>query len=369
VGASLAVALQGSGLDVLTLDAGAPETRARDARSLALSWASSLILDRIGAWSRCVPRTEIRTIHVSQRGGPGRTVLDTRDVGLPALGFVISFADLRDALLRRLDETDANVHYQATVTGLEQSDACVVVRFGRGGRSHEVSAQMLVIADGGGRLAQMAGARTRVRDYAQAAVVANVRCNHPHGNRAFERFAAEGPVALLPHGTDYALVWSTRPARADELLKLDDRSFLEQLQAHFGDRAGRFLEASARSAFPLALRVTSIPEHARVLLLGNAAQMLHPIAGQGFNLGLRDAWTLAEVIHHRQTNALAACGARFRTSRHTDRAAGVAATDALATLFSNDLPPVRAARGAGLFLLDLFPAARSALMRRMIFGS
>jgi 2-octaprenyl-6-methoxyphenol hydroxylase len=371
VGASLALALASSGLDVLTIDSRARDAQPTDTRSLALSWGSRLILERIGVWQRCAPHTAISTIHVSQRGGMGRAVLDAREVDLPALGYVVGYASLHHALAGRLRETHAAVLYATTVSAVNAVESAISVQFVREGRHDVAQASLLVIADGGGNLGAQAGASTHTRDYAQVAVVANVSVSTPHRNRAFERFTPDGPVALLPHGSQYALVWSAKPEQARSLLELDDARFLQRLQAHFGDRAGRFVAVTPRASFPLSLRVARSPSLDRVLLLGNAAQTLHPIAGQGFNLGLRDAWTLAEMMQHRplDADALPAIAAEFRRARRPDRFAGIGMTDALATIFSNDLPPLRAARGMGLFLLDLLPPAKRMLMRRMIFGS
>lgn len=371
VGASLALALGSSGLDVLTMDSRSPDTLPSDTRTLALSWGSRLILERIGVWPHCAPHTAISTIHVSQRGGFGRAVLDAREVDLPALGYVIGYASLHRALAGRLHETGAAVLYPATVSAINTADSAIAVQFTRGGKEEEVMAGLLVIADGGSNLGIQAGARVHARDYQQIAVIANVGIATAHRNRAFERFTPDGPVALLPHGREYALVWTTKPEQARALLQLDDAQFLQRLQQHFGDRAGRFTTASARASFPLSLRIARSPALDRVLLLGNAAQTLHPIAGQGFNLGLRDAWTLAEVIHRRQAAPadLSAVAAAYRRARRPDRIAGIGMTDALATVFSNDLVPLRVARGMGLALLDLLPPAKRLLMQRMIFGS
>lgn len=371
VGTSLALALGSSGLDVLTMDSRSSEALPSDARTLALSWGSRLILERIGVWPRCAPHTAISTIHISQRGGFGRAVLDAGEVELPALGYVIGYASLHRALASRLHEMGAAMLYAATVSTIDTADSAIAVRFARDGQEEEVQAGLLVIADGGSNLGIQAGARIHARDYKQIAVIATIGIATPHRNRAFERFTPDGPLALLPYGREYALVWTTKPDQARVLLQLDDAQFLQRLQQHFGDRAGRFVAATPRASFPLSLRVARSPALDRVLLLGNAAQTLHPIAGQGFNLGLRDAWALAEVIHRRTSDPadLSAVAAAYRRARRPDRIAGIGMTDALATVFSNDLGPLRVARGMGLALLDLLPPAKRLLMHRMIFGS
>jgi len=367
VGAALAIALSGSGYDVLLLEARPQLDAAGDGRTLAMSYGSRLTLQRLGAWSRVEPATPIRSIHVSQRGGFGRALLSADDVGLPALGYVVSHGRLQKALAT----SGAAPQAGASVDDIELSADHVAIRFRRGDEEHAVRARLLVIADGGASLGKRAGAAIKVRDYRQEAIVATVATSKLHGHRAFERFTGDGPVALLPFEERYALVWTATPEAAARITGLNDRSFLERLQTHFGDRAGRFLSVAARARFPLALKYAANPVLPRSVLLGNAAQSLHPIAGQGFNLGLRDAWELADLLLHRDDRdpGSAACLAAYRSARRLDRMAGIAVTDSLVRIFSNDFAPLRAARGAGLALLDIAPPIKRAFMQRMIFGA
>jgi len=367
VGAALAIALSGSGYDVLLLEARPQLGAAGDGRTLAMSYGSRLTLQRLGAWNRVEPATPIRSIHVSQRGGFGRALLAADDVGLPALGYVVSYGRLQKALAT----SGAAPHAGASVDDIELSTDHVAIRFRRGDEKHALRARLLVIADGGASLGKRAGAAIKVRDYRQEAIVATVATSKPHGHRAFERFTGDGPVALLPFEERYALVWTATPEAAARITGLNDRSFLERLQTHFGDRAGRFLSVAVRARFPLALKYAANPVLPRSVLLGNAAQSLHPIAGQGFNLGLRDAWELADLLLHRDDldPGSAACLAAYRSARRLDRMAGIAVTDSLVRIFSNDFAPLRAARGAGLALLDIAPTLKRAFMQRMIFGA
>jgi 2-octaprenyl-6-methoxyphenol hydroxylase len=215
------------------------------------------------------------------------------------------------------------------------------------------------------------GASVKVREYGQDAVVGLVETSKPHGRKAFERFTPDGPIALLPFESRYALVWTTTPEAANELSALPGNAFLQKLQHHFGDRAGRFLAIEARARFPLILRYAADPVLPRTVMLGNAAQALHPIAGQGFNLGLRDAWELGEtlLLHAAHDPGSVECLGAYRAARRPDRLRGIALTHSLVKIFSNDFAPLRAARGAALALLDLVPAAKRALMQRMIFGA
>jgi len=274
-------------------------------------------------------------------------------------------------LQKALATSGAAPHAGASVDDIELSTDHVAIRFRRGDEEHAVRARLLVIADGGASLGKRAGAAIKVRDYRQEAIVATVATSKPHGHRAFERFTGDGPVALLPFEERYALVWTATPEAAARITGLNDRSFLERLQTHFGDRAGRFLSVAVRARFPLALKYAANPVLPRSVLLGNAAQALHPIAGQGFNLGLRDAWELADLLLHRDDRdpGSAACLAAYRSARRLDRMAGIAVTDSLVRIFSNDFAPLRAARGAGLALLDIAPPLKRAFMQRMIFGA
>jgi 2-octaprenyl-6-methoxyphenol hydroxylase len=368
VGAALALALEPSGRSVLLADAHGEHARADDPRTLALSYGSRLILERVGVWGHLEPATPIASIHVSQRGAFGRAALSAAESRLPALGYVVPYAALQRAFAGVLQRAP----HVTLVTGARAADVeagaeFVRIQFEDDGSSRDVHARLAVIADGGA--ASQALTRVEVRDYGQSAIAANVLTSRPHGNTAFERFTSTGPLALLPCEDGYALVWTTTPDAAHQLCTLPASAFLAQLQTAFGDRAGRFTRVDARAAFRLALRVAQPPTAARSLLLGNAAQTLHPVAGQGLNLGLRDAWELGECIQSHagdpgRRDVLAAYAAR----RWRDRAGGIVLTDALVRVFSNDRLPVRWLRGCGLTFLDSLPPVKRAFMQQMIFG-
>jgi 2-octaprenyl-6-methoxyphenol hydroxylase len=367
VGSALALALSDSGLAVVLL-----ETRreaAPDRRSLALSYGSRLILERVGAWREVTPVTPIESIHVSQRGGFGRALLTAPAARLPALGYVAGYGTLRDALARAASRCDRlQVRAGARATAMHAEDGCVTVSYALDGRACSASARLVAVADGGA-LTQPSAA-SKERSYDQAALVADVRTDRAHGNRAFERFTAEGPLALLPASDGFALIWTAAPDRAQRLQALEPQAFLDALQACFGERAGRFVSVSARATHPLALRVADSAYAERVVLLGNAAQTLHPVAGQGFNLGLRDAWELARAaLGTPQRVGEPDFIARFLRSRRSDRRDTILLTDLLVSAFSNDLAPLRWLRGCGLTLLDCLPPAKRDLMDRMIFGA
>ena len=354
VGCALALALSGSPVSVARI---AGEAEFAD-RPIALSYGSRLILERLGAWNS-VRSNPIETIHVSQRGF-GRTVMRCTDYSLPALGYVSAYSELVAQLAGR---TSASAE---TLKDWGSGDDEVVLQLSRGEKKTGMRARLLVLADGG----QNRGAR-HARDYHQHAIVSEVTAEHPRVGVAWERFTAEGPLALLPFRERYALVWSVRPASAAELLGLSDSDFLARLREIFGGRLGNFSSVGPRSTFPLSLRYGRINPAPRVLAIGNAAQTLHPVAGQGLNLGLRDAWELAQMLLDAAKEEIGAPRflARYARSRSFDRYAGIGFTDFLVRIFSNSLAPLALVRGAGLAAIDAVPPARSFLARRMIFGA
>jgi 2-octaprenyl-6-methoxyphenol hydroxylase len=322
----------------------------------------------VAVWDDALQATPIRLIHVSQRGGFGRATLSAQDMQLPALGYVVAYPALQTALTQCTQVRGVPVSWGARVTQIDDGTDSVRVHFQRGGVVEEASARLVVIADGG-ELAQSA-AKHKVYDYRQSALVANVVTDRPHENRAFERFTRDGPLALLPFATGYAVVWTTTPERAQELCTAPDSTFLDALQTEFGVRAGRFERVQARAVYPLALRVARAASKRRVLLLGNAAQTLHPVAGQGLNLGLRDAFELARALRAEplllESSGLAE---RFQALRRLDRTSSILLTDGLVRVFSNTLPGLSWLRGCGLTALDCLPPAKRVFMGRMLFGT
>lgn len=367
VGAAAALALRGSGLAVGLVEARAPLAAHADPRPIALSHGSRLILERIGMWDALAPVTPIERIHVSQRGGFGRVQLDAAEAHLPALGYVVDYGRLATTLAGAIETQDGCRPVRATVTALEAGPESTLARFEAGHVSGQATARLLVVAEGG----TLALTRMRTRDYGQSVVTARVASEAPHRNVAYERFTPEGPLALLPLGEQLALVWTTTPERAQQLCELPETGFLEQLQSAFGGRLGAFRQASARTRYPLALKVADRIAKPRVIALGNAAQTLHPVAGQGLNLGLRDAWELAETARGRDKNEIGGIEhlKAYQARRRFDRRGGIGVTDALVRLFSNDIAPFRLARGLGLVALGAVPPARDFLVRRMTFGS
>lgn len=371
VGATLALALAQSDLDVVVLDARPAGKTLRGDRSLALSHGARLILERVGAWTALTAIagaiTPIREIDVSQSGGFGVTRLAADDHGLPALGYVVSYVALQGALDAALERAQVAVRFGASVTDvggtLEHARA-----FFAGDAAESLSARLAAVADGAG--ASVAGIDRTRRDYHQTAVVAKVWLDKPQAGVAYERFAADGPIALLPEGDHFGLVWTMAPTRAAETIELSDAAFLAALGKRLGGRVRGLARVAERRTFPLALEVARPTIATRAVVLGNAAQALHPVAAQGFNLGLRDAFELAQAIRDvpRQSIGGPSMLAAYAAGRKLDRLAGIAFTHGLVRIFGTDVPVVRWPRGVALALLNTLPPAKRAFTRAMLYG-
>ena len=369
VGAALALALCDSKLDVRVLEARKIEQVSTDPRALALSYGSRLLLDRIGIWNKLTSVTPIRAIHISQKNSFGRTLLRASELKVPELGYVLPHSDLQTALQSALHASELACLDGAEVTQLDHAADSASITYQHGGDSHLLKARLAVVADGGKLLATTHP--PEVRDYEQSAIVAHVTCTQPKTDTAFERFSAHGPVALLPFGDGYELVWTVASNAVQEMLQWDDAYFLTQLHQHFGDRVGQFLTVGKRASFPLRLKLAPDITLPHTVLLGNAAQTLHPVAGQGFNMGLRDAYELAQEIFGCAPDALGseAMLRSYHKQRRIDRNGGIHFTDGLVRSFSNDLPLINSARAAALSLLDCLPGAKKFVTRRMMFGA
>jgi len=365
VGATAAILAAGTGLRIGLFEA--RSQAGTDRRTLALSHASRARLEEAGAWP-VEHATPITSIHISQRGGPGRTLLQAAEQSVPALGYTVAFSALAAALDARLKAKGVQVRWNHACEGIDLAPGAATLRFSSGGVA---GARLLVLADGGANAALIPGIAYTEKDYGQVAVVASVASDRGHDHRAYERFTPGGPVALLPAGDAFALIWTAAPRDAERLLALAPPAFLAELQSHFGDRAGRFLEVSGRASFPLRLRRVNVPVALRTAIIGNAAQALHPIAGQGLNLGLRDAASLAVAIVATAAEDLGSAGMleAYRESRRRDASRGIAFTDFLVSSFLDGRRIPTWGRGMALTALDLFRPARRALAERMIHGA
>jgi 2-octaprenyl-6-methoxyphenol hydroxylase len=375
VGAGLALALRGSGLRVAVVEAeppGSADQPSYDDRAIALAYGSRCILGALGVWPALAPDAEpILRIHVSDRGRFGFSRLDHRDEGVEALGYVVTARGLGRALLPRIEQAE-DLHWlcPARLQGFRLGPDVVQADLDQDGIRRRVTARLLVGADGRrSRVRTELGIAAREWTYGHHAVIANLTPGRPHGGVAFERFTDTGPMAMLPMTEGRcALVWTVRDGQLDEILGLSDAAFLERLQARFGYRLGRLRQVGRRSAYPLCQIYAREHVRARLALVGNAAHTVHPVAGQGFNLGIRDAAALAEVLIDaaaagKDPGALEALQI-YQRSRRRDHRTVLLATDALARLFTSPLAPVRTLRDLGMLGIDLIPWARHLLARQ-----
>ena len=376
-GATLALAishLTRGRLPVTLIEASTPGERTHpgfDGRAIALAAGTCQQLNDIGAWADLADcATAITDIHVSDRGFPGQVGMTRGEYGLPALGYVIELHNAGQRLFNRLQQAaGVTLVCPARVEKVNRTSEQVTVTLDNG---QQHSAQLLAVANGSGSaLAASCGIRWQREDYQQLAVIANVTTSELPAGRAYERFTDQGPLALLPMSGDrYSLVWSHPLEKRDDVMAWSDQRFLSELQQAFGWRQGRFTHCGKRDYYPLTLqRAEQVTSH-RLVVTGNAAQTLHPIAGQGFNLGLRDVMTLAETVA--QANAAGrdigdyAALQHYRERRGPDRHKTIAITDGLVRLFSNQDLPLVAARNIGLAVMDNLPWLKHQLAGRTL---
>ncbi|MDJ0806278.1 MAG: 2-octaprenyl-6-methoxyphenyl hydroxylase [Gammaproteobacteria bacterium] len=377
VGASLARAISGHGLRIGVVEAYAyhsDEQPSYDDRVLALSWGTHLILQSMGLWDGLAADAEpILDVHISDRGHFGFTRLNHQEEGVGALGYVVTARALGDALLNGLDElADIDLLCPATLDSLKLNESAVEVNLHTDGGRRAVSAKLLVAADGGdSQVRSLLCMPVKEKTYGQTAIIANVTAEQAHNGVAYERFTDTGPLALLPMtGGRSSLVWTTSDDQAPELMALDAAAFLARVQDRFGYRMGRLLKVGKRIAYPLRMRQAKEQVRPHVVLIGNASHTVHPVTGQGFNLGIRDVAVLADVL----IDVASAQGdpgelanlQRYAEWRKQDQYRVVMITDTLARLFANPLTPLRMARNLGLLGLDMSPGLKHLVARQFM---
>jgi 2-octaprenyl-6-methoxyphenol hydroxylase len=374
VGASLAVSLEGLGLRVALIEAVPHDSASQpsfDERTTALSNGSRRILETLGVWAAVSgAATPIRKIHVSDQGRFGFARVDAAEQGLAAMGYVVPNRSLGAALWARLSRSESvRVFCPADVTRVHPMDRSVELVISAPG-TLVIEARLVVAADGAQSAVRSAfGVAAEVRDYEQTAVITTVLPQRFHEYVAYERFTATGPMALLPLADGRCtLVLTLKPDVAKVALAWSDQEFIAEVQRRFGFRLGRFLKVGRRVPYPLSLTRSDRLSSGRCVIVGNAAQGLHPVAGMGFNLGLRDAASLAELVADNQRAKQPDLGggtvqADYDAWRATDRGGIIAFTDGLIRVFSNPLGAVQRLRNLGLLAFDVLPPAKSALSR------
>lgn len=379
IGASLACALRDTGLRTALVEAVAFRSDSQpsyDEKMLSLAPASRRILEGIGAWPAIESHgvTPIEHIHISDRGHFGKTRLSARELDVPALGYVVLARVIGMSLVQRIkDSGAADLFCPAEVTGIETDDEGASISVRQDNRDIELRARLAILADGGASVTRgMLGIESDTRDYGQSAVLCTITPDSPRPTTAFERFTATGPLAVLPT-TDRrcAVIWTARNEDAQQILGYSDDEYIDRLQARFGDWLGRLGSPGTRRAYPLKLIRIHRPVQRRALVIGNAAHTIHPVAGQGFNLGLRDVAVLADVLAGvaagsdgerdvgRMTVLKAYEAQRSRDTRRTARF-----TDGLIRVFANDLPPLVIGRNIALAALNHLPPAKRFLVKR-----
>lgn len=374
VGLSLAAALAPLPLSVAVIEPVAPDAGLQpsfDARTTALSAGSRRVLEGIGVWAGiAAAATPIRRIHVSERGAFGFARLTAEEQGIAALGYTIENRVLGRALRERCAGSAGLTQIAASARELAPVEGGLRLVTDRGG---EIVARLVVAADGAQSAVRKAlGIEATVSDYGQHAVIAHVDTERFHDYTAYERFTPQGPIAVLPIGEGRsAVVWTLAPEAARCALELDDATFIAELQQAFGTRLGRFTRVGRRQAYPLALTRSDGLAAPRAAILGNAAQGLHPVAGQGFNLGLRDLAALAELLAEEcaargpaADPGAAALLERYAEWRRPDREAVIRFTDSLVRGFGIPLASLRALRATGLLAFDLLRPVKQEFARR-----
>jgi len=375
VGATLGVALAPLNLRVAIIEAVSHNAAAQpsfDERTTALSNGSRRILETLGVWpALSALATPIRKIHVSDQGRFGFARIDAAEQNLSALGYVVANRDLGNALWPRLSASAGlTVYCPAEVSRVDVNEQSATIEIAQQGAKTTIAAKLIVAADGAQSAVRSAvGVDAQVRDYGQTAVITTVLPQRFHDNVAYERFTPSGPLALLPlDGGRCTLVLTLPKDAAQSAMAWSDEEFLAEVQRRFGFRLGRFLKVGRRVPYPLFLTRAARTSSERCVIIGNAAQGLHPIAGMGFNLGLRDAASIAELIAERAGQSDLDAGSRallaeYDAWRAADRGGVIAFTDGLVRMFANPLSSVRRLRNFGLLAFDLLPPAKAALSR------
>jgi 2-octaprenyl-6-methoxyphenol hydroxylase len=364
-------------VEAFPMQTGSEQTRhyqpSFDARSTALSYSTRKIFESLGLWHLLEPHTApITQIQVSDRGHIASTQFNAKQDGFDAYGYVIENRLLGQVLNRALSQQTGN-EGQIYLAAPAQVSATKIKRDGvelcLNDRDHTIHTRLLVVADGAqSKTRDLLGIAHHVTDYRQMGLIANVALSKPHQGMAYERFTAEGPMALLPlpevnNAQRSALIWSLPPTKAQHLAECGEAEFLEQLHQSFGYRQGDFSAVGERHLYPLKRIESEEQVRRHVVIIGNAAHTLHPVAGQGFNLALRDVAALAETLNEAATNHQSPGDLellqRYQDKQATDQQRTIGGSDLLPKLFSVNSDLMAGARGAGLLAMDIIPSLRA----------
>ncbi len=343
----------------------------QDNKALALSNGSRLILEEIGIWDRLDKNiTKIEKIHTSQVGSFGRTLLDAGEFNEESLGYIISYGDLM-AVLQEEIECISNImtFYETKVTRCIDEKAILNLSLETNNKIKNLKSEFVILADGAAEDIEGLELNKKIKHFDHTAIVTKVLTEIPHRNIAYERFTSNGPIALLPNRNDkFSLVWTGPRKFIEKLEQLNQESFLSQLHESFGDRVGSFLECEKRISFDLKQTYVEVM-HSNIVALGNASQTMHPVAGQGLNTGLRDAYKLNQsLIDGSKIKSLEALLDEYKQSRAGERKKILNFTEMLVKSFSNDLVGLKKVRGYALSLLDITRPIKQSFVRKMSYG-
>ena len=336
-----------------------------DDRSIALAQQSVQYLKSINAFDCQAPfAAAIKKVTVSDRGHFGKTHIDCQEYGHDALGYVVEVNPFGRSLHQQLTRTDVSLFCPDTVAKLEYQSDFANITLSSG---EQLSAKLVVIADGAhSQSRKLANIEFNTRAYQQAAIIANIEVADGHHNHAFERFTEHGPMALLPMSNNrYSLVWCMEPEQIEHTMALEDDAFLAELQKAFGYCGGSFSKVGMRASYPLVYgKAESLSSH-RTVLIGNAGHAIHPIAGQGFNLGLRDVQLLCDMANRDDLGDYAFTR-YYSQTRSKDITTVMTLTDSLVRLFSNSSRLLALGRSIGLFSMDLFSSLKTPLAKQLM---
>ena len=343
-----------------------------DGRALALSYGTKLILEDLGIWGPLEKKiSEIKDIHTSQKNSFGRTLLSASQYNLPALGYIVSYGALSKVLEEAVNQSPKiKITYEFEVSAIKnEKDRSIL--YG-GNKDLSIEAPLLVLADGGKNTTDLIeDLKKKETSYNHTALVTKVTSEIPPNKIAYERFTSMGPIALLPNGPkEFSLVWTGKDEDIQALAKAPKKLFLEKLHEHFGDRVGKFLDSDNFITFPLKKIILEEFPKNRMVVIGNSAQTMHPVAGQGFNTGIRDAYDLSKLINESEPSQVGSeCFInQYYSLRKSETKKTLFFTDSLVNIFSNDLVVLSSIRGMSLSLLDNFKPIKNFLVNKMSFG-
>ena len=372
VGASMACALKDSNYKIAVIEAFQPSSTNQpsfDERTVALTFSSKLIFNAIGAWSKIRDEAyPILNIDVTNQDSFGYTTLGVNDIDTQALGYVVPTRCIGKTLHGQMsDQSNLDVLCPAKVESIQTFDSHCLVTLSKESESIKINTRLVILADGGrSNLLDQLGFKTTSKTYPQCALVGIISTNQAHHGKAYEHFTNQGPLALLPLRTsDFALAWTITKNQADNLIRCSESDFVQELQFAFGRRAGLFKSVGQRHSYPLSLTLLDNPIQKRTVVIGNAAHTLHPVAGQGFNLGLRDVGFLHDILLSSSTDPgnIESLNAYYQLRKHDTKMVSQF-TDGMINTFNHGFLPVKAARNLGLSAINILPGIKKSLLKR-----